>query len=69
MTAISGRARRALLATAVLTVALLAAAPGPASAMTTMSDVTIPASDGVNLVGDVYQPGDGKGRYPAVIDM
>src|SRR3954449_8220732 len=36
---------------------------------TTLSDVTIPASDGVNLVGDVYLPGDGKGRYPAVIDM
>jgi putative CocE/NonD family hydrolase len=69
VTAISGRARRALLATAVLTVGLVAAAPGPASAMTTMSDVTIPASDGVNLVGDVYQPADGKGRYPAVVDM
>src|SRR5947208_2661733 len=36
--------------------------------MTKMPDVTIPASDGVNLVGDVYLPGDG-GRYPAVIDM
>lgn len=37
--------------------------------MKTMSDVTIPASDGVNLVGDVYLPGSGHGRYPAVIDM
>ena len=36
---------------------------------TTLSDVTIPASDGVNLVGDVHLPGDGKQRYPAVIDM
>jgi uncharacterized protein len=45
------------------------AAPGHASAMTTTSDVTIPASDGVNLVGDVYLPADGHGRYPAVIDM
>src|SRR5947209_5206406 len=37
--------------------------------MTTKSDITIPASDGVNLVGDVYLPADGKSRYPAVIDM
>jgi predicted acyl esterase len=42
---------------------------GTARADTTMSDVTIPASDGVNLVGDVILPGDGKARYPAVIDM
>src|SRR5436190_5495721 len=34
-----------------------------------LSDVTITASDGVNLSGDVYLPGDGKQRYPAVIDM
>jgi putative CocE/NonD family hydrolase len=67
--AISARARRALLATALLTAGLLAAAPGPASAMTKTADVTIPASDGVNLVGDVYRPADGAGRYPAVIDM
>jgi putative CocE/NonD family hydrolase len=40
-----------------------------ARAATTLSDVTIPASDGVNLVGDVHLPGDGKQRYPAVIDM
>src|SRR4051794_41259239 len=37
--------------------------------MTTLSDVTIQASDGVNLVGDVHLPGDGAGKYPAVIDM
>jgi putative CocE/NonD family hydrolase len=58
---------------AVLAVAigLLVAAPASAGAagMTTLSDVTIPASDGVNLVGDAHLPGDGKGRYPAVIDM
>jgi uncharacterized protein len=42
---------------------------GPARADTTLGDVTIPASDGVNLVGDVHLPGDGKQRYPAVIDM
>ncbi|HEV3230030.1 MAG TPA: CocE/NonD family hydrolase [Solirubrobacteraceae bacterium] len=39
------------------------------AADTTLSNVTIPASDGVNLVGDVYLPGDGRARYPAVIDM
>src|SRR4051812_21510665 len=36
--------------------------------MTTLPDVTIPASDGVNLVGDVHLP-DAKGKFPAVIDM
>src|SRR3954452_11605210 len=58
----------ALLASAF---ACLAVAAGPAHAadMTKMSDVTIPASDGVNLVGDVYLPGAGTGKYPAVIDM
>ena len=44
-------------------------ATASAAASTTLADVTIPASDGVNLVGDVHLPGDGKGRYPAVIDM
>src|SRR5690242_2726206 len=48
---------------------LAVAAPAARAADTKMSDVTIPASDGVNLVGDVYLPGDGKGKYPAVIDM
>jgi predicted acyl esterase len=37
--------------------------------MTTLPDVTIPASDGVSLVGDAHLPGDGAGKYPAVIDM
>src|SRR3954470_8963151 len=40
----------------------------PASAPTTLSDVTIPASDGVNLVGDVHLP-DARGRFPAIVDM
>jgi putative CocE/NonD family hydrolase len=40
----------------------------PASASVTYSDVTIPASDGVNLVGDVYLP-NADGKYPAVVDM
>src|SRR5436305_15037189 len=40
-----------------------------AAGMTKLSNVTILASDGVNLVGDMYMPGDGKGRYPAVVDM
>src|SRR4051794_4509261 len=58
----------ALLASAA---ACLSVAAGPAHAadMTKMSDVTIPASDGVNLVGDVYLPDAGTGKYPAVIDM
>jgi len=61
-------ARATLLALAVA-IACAALTPAGASAMTKSADVTIPASDGVNLVGDVYLPADGKGRYPAVIDM
>jgi uncharacterized protein len=49
-----------------LTALLVCAAP--ASASVKYSDVTIPASDGVNLVGDVYLP-NATGKYPAVIDM
>src|SRR5438270_4615581 len=66
-----GRPVRARLVLAALLVAggASAAAPAPAAALTKLSDVTIPASDGVNLVGDVYLPGDTGGRYPAVIDM
>src|SRR4051812_27718384 len=47
----------------------MTAASGQAAGMTTHSDVTIPASDGVDLVGDVHLPDAGDGRYPAVIDM
>src|SRR4051812_21541863 len=53
---------------AVLALALLAS-PAAAATQTKLADVTIPASDGVDLVGDVYLPGDGKAKYPAVIDM
>src|SRR5215212_7509566 len=54
---------------AVAIAAVTAAAPAHAADITTLPDVTIPASDGVNLVGDVHLPADGSGRYPAVIDM
>ena len=40
----------------------------PAHAETTLSDVTIVASDGVNLVGDVHLPA-ATGRFPAIVDM
>jgi putative CocE/NonD family hydrolase len=64
------RPRRTLVAAALLCLGLLVpTSPAHAADMTKQSDVTIPASDGVNLAGDVYLPGDGKGRYPAVIDM
>src|SRR4051812_38854355 len=54
---------------AVLTVAavLVAAAPAFADSVK-MADVTIPASDGVSLAGDVYLPA-AQGRFPAVVDM
>jgi predicted acyl esterase len=62
--------RRCLLVGVCLLGALTGASPaGAATGMTKKSNVTIPASDGVNLVGDVYLPGDGKARYPAVVDM
>src|SRR5207302_4981314 len=54
----------------LLLLALLALPPSAgAASMTKLSNVTIQASDGVNLVGDGYLPSDGKGRYPAVVDM
>jgi hypothetical protein len=52
----------------VVALAVLVAA-APAYADVKQSDVTIPASDGVNLSGDVYLPADGAGKYPAVVDM
>jgi predicted acyl esterase len=68
MTWFTAGRRLALLASAF---ACLAVGAGPAQAadMTKLPDVTIPASDGVNLVGDVYLPGAGTGKHPAVIDM
>jgi predicted acyl esterase len=59
----------ARLSATLVVLCLLIVAPAHAAGMTEKSDVTIPASDGVNLVGDVYLPGDGKARYPAVVDM
>src|SRR3954453_21465489 len=53
----------ALVAATTMGIAALGAGP------VKRADVSIPASDGVNLVGDVYLPGDGHGRYPAVVDM
>ena len=58
---------RSLLAAAALGVAAFAVPPASA-APTTLSDVTIPASDGVHLVGDVHLPST-KGRFPAIVDM
>jgi putative CocE/NonD family hydrolase len=55
--------------TTLLALAAALTLPAAAGAMTTQSDVAIPASDGVDLVGDVYLPADGAGKYPAVIDM
>src|SRR5258708_2153981 len=64
------RARRATLAIAVASaVSLVGAGVASGATITKLSNVTIPASDGVNLVGDVYLPGDGAGRYPAVVDL
>ena len=54
----------ALLAAAALGASATAAAPTP----TTLADISIPASDGVDLVGDVHLP-DAKGRFPAIVDM
>jgi putative CocE/NonD family hydrolase len=64
-----GRTLRTLIAASVVVLGAWASASAQAAEMQTMSDVTIPASDGVNLVGDVYLPGDGRQRHPAVVDM
>ncbi len=60
------RIRPLLLAFAV-GAAALTAAPATAAA-TTLTDVTIAASDGVHLVGDVHLPA-ATGRFPAIVDM
>src|SRR3954467_6746814 len=54
--------------TLLLAVVLSIVVAAPASASVKNADVTIPASDGVNLVGDVYLPG-ADGKFPAVVDM
>jgi len=62
-----GRGVRPLLV--VLAALLPGAVAAPAAAApVTRSDVTIRASDGVNLSGDVHLP-DARGRFPAIVDM
>ena len=58
---------RPLLLAAAVAAGALAVVPASA-APTDLSDVTIVASDGVNLVGDVHLP-DSHGRFPAIVDM
>jgi predicted acyl esterase len=58
---------RPLLAVAALAGAALAVVPAQA-APKDLTDVTIPASDGVSLVGDVHLPA-AAGRFPAIVDM
>ncbi|MCW2605889.1 MAG: peptidase [Frankiales bacterium] len=53
-----------LLAATALGTSAATAAPEPV----TLADVSIPASDGVELVGDVHLP-QAQGRYAAVVDM
>src|SRR6478752_7315711 len=57
--------RSAVLAAAAL---LVTSAPAFADSSVKMADITIPASDGVNLAGDVYLP-SAQGKFPAVVDM
>src|SRR5437588_8512048 len=60
---------RLVLAVVLLTGSAALGVPAAAQAYTKMPNVTIPASDGVNLVGDVYLPNGPAGRHPAVVDM
>jgi putative CocE/NonD family hydrolase len=53
---------------AALAVAALGAATPASAAPVTKHDVTITASDGVRLSGDVHLPG-ARGRFPAIVDM
>ena len=59
------RLRPLLLSASLAAIALVVPAH---AAATTLSDVTINASDGVHLVGDVHLP-DSSGRFPAIVDM
>jgi putative CocE/NonD family hydrolase len=58
---------RPLLVASVLLAGTATLFPAQAAPVT-MSDITIVASDGVNLVGDVHLP-DARGRFPAIVDM
>src|SRR3954468_7802827 len=62
------RSTRFALLVAIATAVLATASPALADSSVKMADVTIPASDGVNLVGDVYLP-SAQGKFPAVVDM
>ena len=53
---------------AVVALGLGAVAAPAAAAPVTKSDVTIVASDGVDLSGDIHLP-DARGRFPAIVDM
>jgi putative CocE/NonD family hydrolase len=60
------RLRPLILATAVLA-GVTTLVPAQAAPVT-YSDITVVASDGTNLVGDVHLPA-AKGRFPAIVDM
>src|SRR3954453_18239458 len=60
---------RSMLRSLLVTCAALLCLAAPASAATTLSDVTIPASDGVSLVGDVHLPPETKRRKPPVLEQ
>jgi putative CocE/NonD family hydrolase len=65
------RLQRRTLAAASALIAFAGVAVGAsahAAGQVKLSNVTIVASDGVNLVGDVYLPSS-SGKYPAVVDM
>lgn len=65
----AGAAGRWKVVLGIVVAAAFAATAAPAqAAMTKLSNITVPASDGVNLVGDAYLP-DAAGKYPVVIDM
>ena len=55
-------------ALAAAVAAILLCAPNAAGQPVTKHDVTIVASDGVHLSGDVHLP-SAHGRYPAIVDM
>jgi putative CocE/NonD family hydrolase len=58
---------RSLILAAAVGASALSVIPAQA-ASTTLADISIPASDGVELVGDVHLP-EATGRFPAIIDM
>ncbi|MCU1587060.1 MAG: hydrolase, CocE/NonD family, partial [Frankiales bacterium] len=62
------RSPRLVLVLAAVSAGVITLVPARAAGPVTLSDVSIMASDGVELVGDVHLPA-ASGRFPAIVDL